>query len=128
MFLAVLGRQPEISLAELESIYGAANVTPLTDELALIKTKTLDLNRLGGTIKAGEVLDKPLLEHLVNLPSGKITLGFSDYSPKATAKSSQMQALKLKSVLKRHGRSVRIVPNNTAAALSTATLTVPVLV
>jgi len=120
-YLAVLGRQPAISLAELESVYGATNLTPLLNELVLINTEMLNLNRLGGTIKAGEILQKPLLDYLLNLPPGKITLGFSDYSPKATTKSSQMQALKLKSVLKRHGRPVRIVPNNSSAILSSAT-------
>ncbi|MCL1840066.1 hypothetical protein FWF89_03715 [Candidatus Saccharibacteria bacterium] len=120
MFITVLGRQPKISLAELESVYGASNITPLSDQLALINTKTLELNHLGGTIKAGQIIIESLLDHLSNLPPGKITLGFSDYSPKATAKSAQMQALKLKSVLKRHGRSVRIVPNNSSAALSSA--------
>ena len=121
MFLAVLGRQSEISLAELESIYGAANLTPLSNQLALINTPSLDLSRLGGTIKAGKIISEPLLDYLANLPPGKITLGFSDYSPSVTAKSAQMQALKLKSVLKRRGRSVRIVPNNSSAALSSAT-------
>jgi hypothetical protein len=112
MFLAVLGRQPHISLVELESIYGAINITPLSDQLALINTKAFSLSRLGGTLKAGEVIQENLISHLNNLPAGKITLGFSDYSNGATAKSSTKQALKLKSVLNRHGRSVRIVPNN----------------
>jgi len=121
MFLAILGRQPKISLAELESIFGTNNITPLSTNLALVKTKTFNLSRLGGTIKAGQIIDQPLLTYLKDLPPGKITLGVSDYSPTATAKSSQQQALKFKSVLKRHGRSVRIVPNNSSATLASAT-------
>lgn len=121
MYIAVLGRQSKISLAELESIFGASNISPLSSSLALVKAKTFNLNRLGGTIKAGQVLETPLLDYLRALPPGKITLGFSDYSKKATARSSQTHALKLKSILKRQGRSVRIVPNNSDAALSSAT-------
>jgi len=121
MFLVVLGRTPKLSLAELEIIFGASNVTPLSDDLALVDAKTIDIDRLGGTIKAGKIIKEPITNYLANLPPGKITLGLSDYSRNATAKSSQTQALKFKSVLKRHGRSVRIVPNNATPALSSAT-------
>jgi len=121
MFLAILGRQPKISLAELESVCGAKNVTPLENNLAQINVKTLNLNRLGGTIKAGKIITEPLLDLLSTLPPGKITLGFSDYSKDAAAKSSSQKALQLKSILRRLGRSVRIVPNNSSAILSSAT-------
>lgn len=121
MFLIVLGREPKISLAELESLYGANNVAQLSDTIATVNTPTLHLSRLGGTIKAGQILDAPLIKTLLDLPSGKITIGFSDYSPRATARTAQTQALKLKSILKRQGRSIRIIPNNADAALSSAT-------
>ena len=121
MFLLVLGRQPKISLAELEALFGPQNITPLSNQLALVRAEKLPLDRLGGVIKAGQITTAPLLEYLSGLPPGKITLGFSDYSPRATAKTSGNKALKLKSVLKRHGRSVRIIPNNSAAALTSAT-------
>ena len=120
MFLIALGREPKISLVELESIYGAKNTSQISNQLALINSPTFNLQRLGGTIKAGLVLDSPLIEYLINLPPGKITIGLSDYSPKATAKTAQLQALKLKSILKRQNRSVRIVPNNADSVLSSA--------
>ena len=121
MFLAILGRQSKISLAELESLYGPKNITVLAENLALVKTVAFDLSRMGGIIKAGQILESPLLDYLSSLPPGNITLGFSDYSPPATARTSSTEALKLKSILKRKGRSVRIVPNNSSPALSTAT-------
>jgi hypothetical protein len=40
MQIAILGRQPEISLAELESLFGAENVTPLGKYAALGTAKT----------------------------------------------------------------------------------------
>lgn len=121
MYIAVLGRQPKISLAELESIYGATNISLLGNEVALVKTPEFNLDRLGGTVKAGKIIETQLLDHLLNLPAGKITIGFSDYSKNATARTSATKALKLKSILKRQGRSVRIIPNNSAATLSSAT-------
>ncbi len=105
-YLAVLGRQPEISIAELEA---------LRDD-----PMSLSIERLGGTLKLATKLDQKPIEYLQLLPEGKITLGVSDYSKQASKKSAQMEALKLKKILVRHGRSVRIVENKNAV-LSTAT-------
>ncbi len=102
-YLAVLGRQPEISIAELEA----------TDFCT-------DIERLGGTMKLAEKLDERPIEYLQKLPEGKITLGVSDYSEKASRKTATTEALKLKKILVRHGRSVRVVENKDAT-LSTAT-------
>lgn len=102
-YLAVLGRQPEISIAELE----ATNFCT-------------DIDRLGGTQKLAEKLDGSPLDYLKTLPEGKITLGVSDYSSKASKKSAALEALKLKKILTRHGRSVRVIENKDAT-ISTAT-------
>ena len=102
-YLAVLGRQPEISIAELE----------LSDFCT-------DIDRLGGVQKLAVMLEQKPLEYLQALPDGKITIGISDYSKKASKKSATQEALKLKKILVRHGRSVRVVENKDAV-LSTAT-------
>lgn len=120
MYLAILGREPKISIAELEAVFGATNINPIADNIALVTAKTFNLNRLGGTIKAGRILDVAPIDMLTDLPDGKITLGYSDYSAKATKNSSWHEALKIKNLLKRRGKSVRLVPN-TDAALSSAT-------
>jgi tRNA G10 N-methylase Trm11 len=120
-FIAILGRQPDLSLAELSALYGTENVKPLAQNLATVEAPEIDLSRLGGTLKIAEIIEKSPLDYLLSLKtSGKLTLGFSDYSPSATKKSTTITALKLKNILKRHGRSVRIVPN-LEPALSTAT-------
>ena len=102
-YFAVLGRQPEISIAELE----------LSDFCT-------DINRLGGTQKLAVRLEEKPLEYLSKLSEGKITIGVSDYSRRASKKTATMEALKLKKILVRHGRSVRVVENKDAV-LSTAT-------
>ncbi|MBR3332197.1 hypothetical protein IKG28_01020 [Candidatus Saccharibacteria bacterium] len=102
-YLAILGRQPEISIAELE----ATNFCT-------------DIDRLGGTQKLAVKLEQKPLEFLQSLPDGKITLGVSDYSKNASPRAAKTEALKLKQILVRHSRSVRVVESKTAA-LSTAT-------
>ena len=118
-YLAVLGRQPELSIAELESLFSA--VKKISGKLAEFESeKAPNIERLGGCLKIAEVLDKKPLDYLRELPEGKITLGVSDYSKKASKKTATVEVLKLKKILVRHGRSVRVVENKTAE-LSTAT-------
>ncbi len=118
-YLAVLGRQVGISLAEIEAQFGEK--IEVAEGLAQFESKTQpEIDRLGGTLKIAEKLAVAPLEYLQNLPEGKITLGISDYSERAVAKEVQQEALRLKKILTRHGRSVRVLPNKTAA-LSTAT-------
>lgn len=139
-YLAVLGRQPEISIAELEVLSGAEwrqmsfsgrSSRPSSRGLSLsprsncgIPSKdistSLNIDRLGGCLKLAVSLEQKPLEFLQGLPEGKITLGVSDYSKKTSRKTALDEALKLKKILVRHGRSVRVVENK-EAVLSTAT-------
>lgn len=118
-YLAVLGRQSEISLAELTALYPAVQkISPTLAEFD--SDKSPDIDRLGGSLKLASRLTVPPLEYLRTLDPGKITLGISDYSKNASKKSATLEALKLKKILVRHGRSVRVVENKTAV-LPTAT-------
>lgn len=119
-YLAVLGRQPKISLAELESLF--LKVQPVAPELAEFESATLpQIQRLGGTQKIAQLIELPVVEFLKTLPADKkLTLGVSDYSRGATAFRAQGEALKLKRILAKSGRSVRVVANKTAV-LSSAT-------
>lgn len=119
MYLAVLGRQSDISIAELEAQF--SDVKKINDHLATFNTHTLpNINHLGGSLKLAQKLTASPLDYLINLPAGKITFGISDYSPLASIKTIKLTALKLKNILKRHGRSVRIL-NHNSTILSTAT-------
>ena len=118
-YIAVLGRQPEISVAELEALYG--EVRQVSECLAGFDYKeSIDISRLGGTLKLAVELDRKPLEYLTEMPEGKITIGVSDYSKGASRKTATTEALKLKKILVRHGRSVRVAENK-EAVLSTAT-------
>lgn len=126
-YLLVLGREPKLSLVELEALFGSENVKAFLakqgskdSNLAIVKTNKLDFSRLGGSIKAGRILTEPVQDYLSKLPEGKITLGVSDYSPHANKKATWALALKYKNLLKRHGRNVRLIPNNDGAVLTSA--------
>ena len=121
MYLAVLGRQPEISIAELEAQFPKAQFLAGPAYVTFSATvSTINIDRFGGVLKFAKALDEKPLEFLQKLPDGKITLGVSDYSLRASRKSATLEALKLKKILVRHGRSVRVVENKDAT-LSTAT-------
>ena len=126
-YLAVLGRQPEISITELEKLFPGISYSLDGSCLIFSSSKIddtsrlpIDIERFGGVLKFAAELDRAPLEFLQGLPEGKLTIGVSDYSEKASKKAAQQEALKLKKILVRHGRSVRVVENK-AAALSTAT-------
>ncbi|MBO7657378.1 methyltransferase domain-containing protein [Candidatus Saccharibacteria bacterium] len=119
MYLAILGREPELSIAELEALFG--EVKKVTSQLALFDADAMpSIDRLGGTLKLAEKLNEKPLDFLMKAPEGKITLGVSDYSKGASKKSASLEAMKLKKILTRQGRSVRAVMGD-AAVLATAT-------
>src|SRR5438105_1584680 len=93
-YLAILGRQPELGLVELESILGPDQIQPFGPAAILSEPHrvrpcagsdpALDLNRLGGTVKIGRIMHQSKftghpdvnLDQLP-LPAGKITFGLS---------------------------------------------------
>lgn len=140
MIVAILGRQPALSLAELESLFGAKKVQPLGSVAAVVDTEpqNFPIQRLGGTMKAAryltdlpftdwnkieEYLIQELPKHTCCRPPGKVRLGLNAYGFKISPKRINATGLTLKKVIKNppddEGRSVRVVPNN-AAELNTA--------
>jgi tRNA (guanine10-N2)-dimethyltransferase len=119
-FLFVLGREPKISLAELEAIFSSSKVKQIGANLAQVTARTVSLDHQRGTVKVAQIIDQPIQDFLSNLPAGKITLGISDYSEHANPRKTWELALKYKNLLKRHGRNVRLVPNGKSPILSSA--------
>lgn len=136
MTICILGRQPEIGLAELEALYGSKNVRLLGDQAALVDAD-VEFSRLGGSVKAGQLLEtlhdisrkgvftsvaKLLPRIVADLPSeGKIKLGLSVYGLSMSPYELGGEALRLKKNLKNLGRSVRVVPNEELALSSAQT-------
>lgn len=134
MYITVLGRQPALGIAELEQLYGAANVRWFSDATATVMGDDFDFNRLGGSQKAGKVVVERsgnwrdisawmVKEYTTRWKAheGKITLGISAYGLTVTSRDVQKTGITLKQSLKRQGVSLRLVPNaepalNTAAS------------
>ena len=125
-YLAVLGRLSDISLAELSAFFGDS-VKKIAPNLAVFESdKTVDINRFGGSLKFGRLISEKPVDYLLNLNdengkfAGKFTIGVSDYSKGAKKFKAQAEALKIKRLLSKNGRSARVLQNKDAA-LSTAT-------
>ncbi len=128
MYIAILGRQPALSLAELERVYGSSNVTPFSPTAAVVVGDDFSIERLGGTLKAGRVVAelsgdwRKISERIVSeytkawaRHEGKITLGISVYGFDVLPRDVQRPGIMLKSVLKKSGVSLRLIPNNETA-------------
>ena len=135
--VSILGRQPVLGLAELESLYGSV-VEATAHGIAGINlpVDAIDFARLGGSTKLAKVLtaidsnnprhiEKALIQ-LVRSPSfelptsGKFHLGLSSIGVDMSPAKLNALGLTLKKVIRtRHDGSVRIVPNTTPE-LSTA--------
>lgn len=133
MYIALLGRQPAIGVAELEALYGTHTVAWFSDISATVDTPDFDFNRLGGSQKAGRVVAtlqgnwRQISMQIVKAYSaewaereGKITLGISAYGFPDSYRDIQKTGIILKKKLREHNVSLRLIPN-TESALNTAT-------
>jgi tRNA G10 N-methylase Trm11 len=126
--LLILGRQAELGLAELESLYGSTAIELLNNQAVLldIDPSLVSFNRLGGSIKLAkhlatldttdwrkveDFLVEWSAENSKNLAKGKINLGLSLYGFEIHIRNISKSALNIKRAIQKTGRNVRIVPN-----------------
>ena len=137
--LFILGRQPSIGKAELESVFSKEHLEPV-GEFAMASDLTLSqipFKRLGGSIRLAKSLfnvstnkwsdiRRQLIKELPGiispLPEGKIKLGLSSYGLGIETSDLFHVGLDLKKICKANGHSARIIPN-TELALNTAQVT-----
>lgn len=134
MYIAILGRQPALGMAELERLYGAEATQWFGDSSATVETNEFDFERLGGTQKAGRVVadlstsswkdvGDAIVEYYLHQWSDvdhKITLGISAYGWNIPPRQIQKTGIILKKKLRDQNVSLRLIPNENSA-LSTAT-------
>ena len=134
VIITILGRQPALGLAELERVFGGKSVKPASGESATVDIDNIDIQRFGGILKAGVIIDKISgndWQHVSNQIvkyftselktfDGKVTLGISAYNLPLNPREVQKVGIAIKQILKRDGVSLRLIPN-TGAALTTAT-------
>lgn len=126
--LLILGRQAELGLAELESLYGTGAVRPAGEHAAVVDVDPclLAFDRLGGATKFCKLLttldtnswkdvEKFLVQvapgHAQTMPEGKMTLGLSVYGFTETIQRIEATGLTVKKAIKKTGRNVRLIPN-----------------
>ena len=136
--IAIVGRQPALGIAELESLYGAVNVTAFGSQSCLVneEASSVPFTRLGGSVKLARILTplpsvqwrdiesyllKTVGEHAAYIP-GKLTFGLSVYGLRISSKAVAATALQIKKVIKQSGHSVRMVPHKDVALSSAVVL------
>ena len=121
-YVAIAGRQPLISLAEIQALYDKA-ARLVGKKLVFFeineddeKNISPDINRLGGSLKLGRFFDtdfSKLAKFLTTAhPEGKITLGISDFSKQKKSGLAKQKSMELKRNLAKMGRSVRVITSN----------------
>lgn len=132
MYIAILGRQPAISIAELEQVF--SDVRWFSGQTAIINTASINIEQLGGIQKAGRIVAEipnadwrrasmKLVQAYTNAwadHSSKITLGISAYGFHVSPREVQKTGVILKNKLKEKNISLRLIPN-TDTMLNTAT-------
>ena len=126
--IAILGRQPALGVAELESVFGADKLELFGDNCVINDVITLEeFKRLGGSVRIGVILadiaatnwrtiEKHILDNVDSLfpeIDGKLSFGVSAFGLKASSKDIAKTALLIKKALKANGQSVRMVPQKT---------------
>ncbi|MDO4902096.1 MAG: hypothetical protein Q4A21_00890 [bacterium] len=133
MKIAILGRQPAIGIAELESVFGGENIRILGTHAALVDAEKLNISHFGSILKSGEVafevnstdwreISKKIVsafERDFANTTGKITLGISAYGLLARGADIAKTGTIIKSKLREKGVSVRVISSKDSA-LSTA--------
>lgn len=126
----ILGRQPALGRAELESLYGAGKLRSIGKQAIVVDIDPclLAFDRLGGSVKFCKLLttldtvqwreiEKFLVQvspgHSQTMPEGKMLLGLSIIGFDMGLKQLEATGLTLKKAIRATGRPVRLVPNKT---------------
>ena len=128
--LLILGRQPALGIAELESLYGAEKITVVNHKAVIVDEDPclLAFDRLGGSVKFCKILAtieasnwKAVADFLItagpsqsqSMPEGKLLLGLSEIGFNVSVKQLEATGLSMKKAIRALGRPVRLVPNKT---------------
>jgi tRNA G10 N-methylase Trm11 len=125
--ICILGRQPALGIAELESLYGAEQILPYGTQACFMNLDpdSINFNRLGGSMRLARVLAKlpstnwnDIEKYLLQMTpqhaehiDGKLSFGVSMFGLPVHKNKIAQSALKIKKALKLSGKSVRMVPH-----------------
>jgi tRNA (guanine10-N2)-dimethyltransferase len=135
--LCILGRQPAIGIAELESLFGPETIVPFDNYGAVLSCPLSkeDILRIGGTIKFCKIIAvlsigrnwgtteqsfiNKITDYIPQNSDGKLKIGFSLYGLTVNLTKLNSFGLSVKKLLKQKNQSARIIPN-TELQLSSA--------
>jgi len=134
MYIAILGRQPALGIAELERVFGGKSIKQLYSQAVSIESDSFEVQHFGSVPKAGKIIaelpfsdwhqvSQKIVHYYANEWStfnGKITLGISAYNFTINAREVQKTGIILKQKLKKYSVSLRLIPN-IELALNSAT-------
>ena len=134
MIVVILGRQPAISIAEIESVFGGNKINVVSDYAATVDALNFTIEKFGSIPKAGifvtelsnsrwhDVSQYIVQKYLTKWSSfgGKITLGISTFGFNINERDVQKTGIILKQKLKKFNVNLRLIPNS-EPALNTAT-------
>ncbi|HSX35527.1 MAG TPA: methyltransferase domain-containing protein [Patescibacteria group bacterium] len=135
----ILGRQPAIGRAELESVLGAGHVYGVGSDAAAsdLLPQDIPFARLGSTVKLArfvatvngtdwrsvqDALAAAALACAEDITEGKIQFGLSAYGLRVNPRQLLGAGLTIKKSLRNHGYSVRLIPNQEEALNSAQVL------
>ena len=128
-YIAILGRQPELGLIELESVLGVEALQPFGRTAALLN-QSVAIDNFGGVVRLAEVLylgpavdakALPIDTAALPMSESKTPFAVSLYGLQATRRYAEVVGLALKKRLKERG-SVRLVQPRGGLAVSAAGL------
>lgn len=131
-YVAIIGRNTEISIAELESVFGSKYILPVSNQAVLVASNSIDslTHRLGGTVKIAKILIEVkssnwnYLTSFVNknasllvdfFPDEKASVGISTFDIDTSPGKINALGLTIKKIAKQYNKSLRIVPNKSNA-------------
>lgn len=126
--IAILGRQPALGIAELESLFGSETIEPFGSSSCFIDLESdeINFNRLGGSVRIAKVLSElpssnwnDIEKYLISTCpgraqsiDGKLVFGISVFGLNVPPRKIAGTALKIKKAVKSAGNSVRMVPHD----------------
>ncbi|HEY6736482.1 MAG TPA: DNA methyltransferase [Candidatus Saccharimonadia bacterium] len=128
-YLAILGRQPELGLVELESVLGEVELQPF-GRGAVLLDQPVEVDRFGSLVRVAEVLyrgpavdarELPIDVAVLPMREGKTPFALSMYGLQATRRYVETVGLALKKRLKERG-PVRLVEPREGLVVSAAGL------
>ncbi len=113
-YLLILGNSPELAKEELKSLLKFNETLYQPPVLVIFTDEAIPFDKLGGTVKVGEVIETSIIDYLKGLGRSSVDFGVSVYAgkgpdPKEIKAELRDLGIKVRFVLPREGRELSSV-------------------